>query len=176
VLVRFAHDVDTDTALARLRGLGEDVDVTGADDDAPSNVDNLDELGALPAALASFLALLAAIALAHALASTPRRRRHDLAVLRVLGFVGAQMRSMLRWQALVVVALGLLVGVPSGIFAGRRIWSALAGAIGVVDDWSFPWLTVVIVVPVALGVAALLAILPGRAAARVPPNRVLRTR
>ena len=123
-----------------------------------------------------FLALLAVIAVAHALVSTPRRRRHDLAVLRVLGFVGAQMRSTLRWQALTVASVGLLVGVPSGIVAGRRIWSGLAGAIGVVDDWSFPWLTVVIAVPVALGVAALLAILPGRAAARVPPGRVLRTR
>jgi putative ABC transport system permease protein len=90
--------------------------------------------------------------------------------------VDAQMRSTLRWQALTVVAVGLLVGVPSGIIAGRRIWSALAGAIGVVDDWNFPWLIVVIAVPIALGVAALLAILPGRAAARVPPGRVLRTR
>jgi hypothetical protein len=176
VLVRFAPDVDTDMALARLRDVGDQIDVTGANDDAPSNVDNLDELGALPADLASFLALLAVIAVVHALVSTPRRRRRDLAVLRVLGFVGAQMRSTLRWQALTVVAMGLLVGVPSGIIAGRRIWSALAGAIGVVDDWSFPWLTVVIVVPVALGVAVLLAILPGRAAARVPPGRVLRTR
>jgi ABC-type lipoprotein release transport system permease subunit len=176
VLVRFAPDVDTDAALARLRGLGDEVDVTAANDDAPSNVDNLDELGALPAVLASFLALLAVVAVVHALVSTPRRRGHDLAVLRVLGFVGAQMRSTLRWQALTVVAVGLLVGVPSGIIAGRRIWSALARAIGVVDDWSFPWLTVVIVVPVALGVAALLAVLPGRAAARVPPGRVLRTR
>jgi ABC-type lipoprotein release transport system permease subunit len=176
VLVRFAPDVDTDSALARLRGPGDEVDVTGASDDAPSNVDNLDELGALPAVLALFLGLLAVIAVAHALVSTPRRRRHDLAVLRVLGFVGAQMRSTLRWQALTVASVGLLVGVPSGIVAGRRIWSGLAGAIGVVDDWSFPWLTVVVVVPVALGVAALIAILPGRAAARVPPGRVLRTR
>ncbi len=177
VLVRFAPDVDTGTALARLRdAVGDQFDVTGASDDAPSNVDKLDELGALPAVLASFLALLAVIAVAHAVVSTPRRRRHDLAVLRVLGFVGAQMRSTMRWQALTVTSVGLLVGVPSGIIAGRRIWSGLAGAIGVVDDWSFPWLTVVITVPVALGVAVLLAILPGRAAARVPPGRVLRAR
>jgi putative ABC transport system permease protein len=176
VLVRFASDVDTDTALARLRDLGDDVDVTRANDDAPSNVANLDELGALPAVLASFLALLAVIAVAHALVSTPTRRRHDLAVLRVLGFVGAQMRSTLRWQALTAASVGLLIGVPLGIIAARRIWSALARAIGVVDDWSFPWLTVVVAVPVALGVAVLLAILPGRAAARVPPGRVLRAR
>jgi hypothetical protein len=174
VLVRFAPGADADAALERLREVGGQVDVTVPADDAPSNVDNLDEIGALPVVLAAFLALLAAIAAVHALVSTTRRRRHDLAVLRVLGFVGGQVRSILRWQALTVAAVGLVVGVPAGVIAGRRIWSALAGAIGVVDDWSFPWLTVVIAVPVTVGVAVLLAIPPGRAAARVSPGRVLR--
>jgi ABC-type antimicrobial peptide transport system permease subunit len=106
--------------------------------------------------------------------SATRRRRHDLAVLRVLGFVSGQVHSTLRWQALTVAAVGLVVGVPAGLIAGRRIWSALAGAVGVLDDWTFPWATVLLTVPVALGVAILLAILPGRAAARVSPGHVLR--
>jgi FtsX-like permease family len=174
LLVRFASGVDTDAAMQRLREVGGQVEVTAATRDAPSNVDNLDELGGLPWALAAFLALLAAIAAVHALVVTTRRRRHDLAVLRVLGFVTGQVHGTLRWQALTVAAVGLVVGVPAGVIAGRRIWSALAESVGVVDDWSFPWLTVVLAVPVALGVAVLLAIPPGRAAARVSPGRVLR--
>jgi hypothetical protein len=174
LLVRFAPDVDTDAALDRLRDVGGQVEVTVAADDAPSDVDNLDELGALPLALAAFLALLAAIAAIHALVSTTRRRRHDLAVLRVLGFVSGQVHSTLRWQALTVAAVGLVVGVPAGLIAGRRIWSGLAGAVGVVDDWTFPWATVALAVPVALGVAVLLAIPPGRAAARMSSGQVLR--
>jgi FtsX-like permease family len=174
LLVRFAPDVDTDAALDRLRNIGEQVEVIVAAQDAPSDVDNLDELGALPLALAAFLALLAAVAAVHALVSATRRRRHDLAVLRVLGFVSGQVHSTLRWQALTVAAVGLAVGVPAGLIAGRRIWSALAGAVGVMDDWTFPWLTVVLAVPVALGVAVLLAIPPGRAAARMSPGQVLR--
>jgi hypothetical protein len=178
LLVRFRPDVDTDRALARLREagdqVGDQVEVIVAADDAPSNVDNLDELGALPVALAAFLALLAAVAALHALVSTTRRRRYDLAVLRVLGFVGGQLRSTVRWQALTVAAVGLLLGVPAGVIAASRIWSALTEAIGVVDDWSFPWLTVVVAVPVTVTVAVLLAIPPGRAAARVSPGRVLR--
>jgi FtsX-like permease family len=174
VLVRLAADAETDAALERLRNIGEQVEVTAAAHDAPSDVDNLDELGALPWALAAFLALLAAIASVHALLSTTRRRRHDLAVLRVLGFVSGQVRGTLRWQALTVAAVGLLVGVPAGLIAGRRIWAVLAEAVGVVDDWTFPWATVALAVPVALGVAVLLAILPGRAAARMSPGQVLR--
>ena len=174
LLVRFAPDVDTDAALDRLRDIGDQVEVTVAADDAPSDVDNLDELGALPVALAAFLALLAAVAAVHALVSATRRRRHDLAVVRVLGFVSGQVHSTLRWQALTVAAVGLVVGVPAGVIAGRRIWSALAGAVGVVDEWSFPWLIVALAVPGAMAVAVLLAILPGRAAARMSPGQVLR--
>ncbi|MGH9234288.1 MAG: ABC transporter permease [Acidimicrobiales bacterium] len=174
VLVRFARDVDSDAALARLRELGDQVEVTRAGDAMPSNIDNVDELGALPAVLAAFLALLATVAAAHALVSTTRRRRRDFAVLRVLGFVGRQARRTMRWQALTVAAVGLLVGVPVGIVAGRRLWSALAQAIGVVDDWSLPWLMVALAVAVTVGVAVLLAIPPGRMATRVPPGRVLR--
>jgi putative ABC transport system permease protein len=174
VLVRFQPHVDVVTALDRLRETGDQVEVTAATEDAPSNVDNLDELGGLPWALAAFLAVLAAIAAAHALVSTTRRRRRDLAVLRVLGFVGGQLCGALRWQALTVAAVGLVLGVPVGLTAGHRIWSALAEAVGVVDDWSFPWLTVIVAVPVALSAAVLLAILPGRAAARMSPGRVLR--
>jgi FtsX-like permease family len=174
LLVRFAPDADADAALNRLRDIGDQVEVIVAADDAPSDVDNLDELGALPVALAAFLATLAAVAAVHALVSATRRRRHDLAVLRVLGFVSGQVHSTLRWQALTVAAVGLVVGVPAGLIAGRRIWSALAGAVGVLDDWTFPWATVLLTVPVALGVAILLAILPGRAAARVSPGHVLR--
>jgi ABC-type lipoprotein release transport system permease subunit len=174
VLVRFAPGVESAVAAERLRALGERVDVTPAGAEVPSNVDNLDELGALPSVLAAFLAMLAAIAATHALVSATRRRRHDLAVLRVLGFVGGQLRSTVRWQALTVAAVGLLLGVPAGVIAASRIWSGLTEAIGVVDDWSFPWLTVVVAVPVTVTVAVLLAIPPGRAAARVSPGRVLR--
>jgi hypothetical protein len=174
LLVRFAPDADPQTAMEQIRQIGGQVEVIAAADDAPSNVDNLDELGALPWALAAFLALLAAVASIHALVSTTRRRRRDLAVLRVLGFVGGQVRSTLRWQALTVAGVGMAVGVPAGLIAGRRLWSALADAVGVVDDWTFPWLIVVLAVPAAMSVAVLLAVPPGRAAARVPPGRVLR--
>jgi hypothetical protein len=174
LLVRFTPDADAGAVQERLRAAPQQVEVTLAADDAPSDVDNLDELGALPVALAAFLALLAAIAAIHALVSATRRRRHDLAVLRVLGFVSGQVRSTLRWQALTVAAVGLVVGVPAGVIAGRRIWSALADAVGVVDDWSFPWMIVALAVPGALFVAAVLAILPGRAAARMSPGPVLR--
>jgi hypothetical protein len=44
----------------------------------PSDVNNLHDVVAIPQALAAFLALLAALAVTHALISTVRMRGHDL--------------------------------------------------------------------------------------------------
>jgi predicted lysophospholipase L1 biosynthesis ABC-type transport system permease subunit len=81
------------------------------------------------------------------------RRRHDVAVLRVLGVVGGQVRSTLWCQARAVAAVGVVIGVPAGAIAGCQIWSALAEDVGVVGDWSIPWLAVVL---------AAARVLPGR--------------
>jgi hypothetical protein len=59
-------------------------------------------------------------------------------------------------------------GVPAGVIAGRRIWCALAAAIGVVDDWSFPWLSAIL----AAAVAVVRAVLPRPGG--VSSGRVLR--
>ena len=74
---------------------------------------------ALPRALAAFLAVLAALAVVHALVSTVRMRRQDLAVLRTLGFERRQLGSTLVWQATTIGVVGLAVGVPLGLVVGR---------------------------------------------------------
>ena len=83
-----------------------------------------------------------------------------------------------RWRSFLLLALlaGLAGGVTLAAFAGsRRADTSFDRLLGVVDDWSFPWLTVVIAATAALAVAVLLAIPPGRAAARMAPGRVLRS-
>jgi putative ABC transport system permease protein len=170
VRVRFAAGVDVDDAVTNLRRT-----VTSAFRwTTPSSVDNLDELGSLPAALAVFLALLAAAAASHALVSTVRRRRADLAVLRALGFVRGQVRAVVRWQAFTVAGAGLVMGVPLGLVVARRLWSLVADGLGVVDEPATPWLLLGLAVPVTLAVAVLIATPPGMAAARARPADVLR--
>ena len=92
----------------------------------PADVNNLKLVEGLPRALAAFLAALAALALVHTLVTTVRRRRHDLAVLRTLGFVGSQVSATVAWQATTFVVVGLVVGIPLGVAAGRTAWSLVA--------------------------------------------------
>jgi hypothetical protein len=170
VRIRFAPGVDVDAAIARL---GDTFSVAYRGK-APSNVDNLDELGPLPSVLAAFLGALAATAALHALVSGTRSRRRDLAVLRALGFVPGQVRGVVRWQALMVAAVGLLVGLPLGFAAARALWSRVAAGVGVLDESATPWLMLALTVVGTLVAAVVIAAGPGRAAARVRPADVLR--
>ena len=92
----------------------------------------------LPLLLGGVLALIAAIGIAHLLVTSIRRRRHDLAILKTLGFVPAQVRRAIAWQATTLAVVALLIGVPLGIISGRLIWSVFADRVGVLAETVTP--------------------------------------
>lgn len=170
LLVRWAPGTDLAAARATMEEAGFVYDPPFV----PTEVDNLGELGAIPEALAGFLAALGLVATAHALAVTVRRRRRDLAVLRALGFTPGDTRWTVAWQAMTTVAVGLGAGIPLGLVVGRSAWSSVADGLEVVDRPFVPVLALVLAVPAGLALVNLLALLPGRAAARLRPAVVLR--
>ena len=111
---------------------------------------------------------------AHALVTTVRRRRHDLAVLRSIGFTRPNTRFAVAWQATIFAIAGLVFGVPLGIVTGRVLWRRLADAYPVVYVAPLAVLALALVAPLALLVANLLAAGPAHAATRVRPAHVLR--
>jgi hypothetical protein len=141
----------------------------------PDAVDSLGQLRSLPFALAIFFGLLAIATVAHALVTTVRRRRVDLAVLRSLGFTKRDSRVAIAWQATLIAIVGLVIGVPLGIFTGRILWRQLAESFPVVYVPPLALVTVLLVVPVAIAVANLVAAGPAHAATRIRPARVLRS-
>ena len=128
VLVRWAPGVDAAAARRRLERTSES-EVFGAR--LPSELANLERVRALPWALAALLAVVALLAIVHAVFSTvrapaagPRRAAH--ARSRRSPVVGAR-------------ALGgfdlrrdrLVFGIPLGLVAGRVVWHQVATGIGV---------------------------------------------
>jgi ABC-type lipoprotein release transport system permease subunit len=128
----------------------------------------------VPLLLGALLVLLGVATLVHVLVTGVRRRRRDLAILKVVGMRQGQLLRVVSWQAAALTAVALAVGVPLGIVAGRWSWSLFAGSVGVATDPSIPFLLLLAVAVVALLLAALSATIPGRAAARVRPAAVLR--
>lgn len=141
----------------------------------PAAVVSLGQLRSLPLALGVFFALLASATVAHALVTTVRRRRHELAVLRSIGFTRRQSRISIGWQATLLAIGGLIVGVPLGILAGRLVWRWLADSFPVVYASPIALVAVVLVIPAAIALANVLAAGPARAAARIRPAEALRT-
>ena len=141
----------------------------------PSRLAELREVQQLPLLLAAFLALLAVAAVGHAVASAERRRRHDIAVLRALGVTRRESRAIVLIQAGVLAVVGLLFGVPLGLALGRTLWRSVADTTPIEYIPPIAVWALVLVAPVALLAAALLAAWPSQRAASLRVAHVLRT-
>jgi ABC-type antimicrobial peptide transport system permease subunit len=139
----------------------------------PPEVDRLERVAWFGPALAILMGALALVAVAHALITATRRRRHDLAVLKAIGFNRRQVRATLAWEATTLALVGLLFGLPLGIIAGRLAWAIVADNIGIATTITLPALALVLVVPATLLLVNAVAYLPARAAARARTSVVL---
>jgi ABC-type lipoprotein release transport system permease subunit len=141
----------------------------------PAQIVNYRSIGSTPVILAAGLALGAVVALALVLATSVRRRRRDLGMLKTLGFTRRQLAAAVAWQATVAAVAGVVVGIPLGIAIGRELWTLFASDINAVPDPTVPVLTIVLIGVGSLVFANLVAALPGRSAASTPTAVVLRT-
>jgi ABC-type lipoprotein release transport system permease subunit len=141
----------------------------------PAEIVNYRSMGATPLILGLGLTAGAVTALGLTLVASVRRRRRSLAVLRTLGFTGRQLGGGVAWQSSVAVVIGLVVGVPLGIVAGRFLWDLFATNIYVVPSPTVPALAIVEIALGALVLGNLVAAIPGRIAARPPAALLLRT-
>lgn len=175
-LVRFRSGVSPAAGIqeltARLGGVGSVLISTPTQ---PSDVADFGQVQALPNVLAGLLAALAVAAMAYLLVSMTGRQRRDLAVLKTIGFVPRQVFAAVSWQSTTVAFIAAVVGLPIGVVAGRALWSAVAGQIGVVTETTVPWLIVGVLLPAALLMANLVAVAPAAAAARIRPAEALRS-
>ncbi len=134
---------------------------------------NLSRVRAFPPLVAAFIVLLAVVVTSHALATSIRRRARDLTILKALGFVGAQIRGTVAWQATTLAIIGIVVGVPLGVLVGRAIWLVVARNLGIEQYVPIPWLAIAITALAAVALVNVLALFPARRAARLRPADAL---
>ncbi len=153
-------------------GVGNHVAVLGTL--RPAQIVNYRTTGSTPVILAVGLAAGAIVALGLTLTASVRRRRRDLALLKTLGFTQRQLAAAVAWQATVIAAIGVILGIPLGIVLGRQLWILFARNINAVPDPAVPVLSVFLVAIGALVFANLDAALPGLDAAHTPAALALR--
>jgi hypothetical protein len=141
----------------------------------PAEIVNYRTMGTLPAILSGGLAAGAVAALGLTLVTSVRRRRRDFALLKTLGFTRGQLAAAIAWQSTVIIAIGLVIGVPLGIAAGRWLWLLFARELSAVPDAVVPAASIALAALAALVLANLVAALPGRSAARTSAALTLRS-
>jgi ABC-type lipoprotein release transport system permease subunit len=140
----------------------------------PTNLVNFGEAVNFPLILGFVVVLLGVGTLLHHLLTSLNRRRRETGLLKSLGMLRRQIAFCVTWQTTTIAVVGILLGVPLGIAAGRAVWSAFASNVGV--D-TVPVVTVGLLLLVAFGalvVANVLAVVPAFVAARARPASLLR--
>ena len=188
VFVRLRRGVSADAGRANLERVAalanatfaHDPNATGNDVSVlavqrPAQIVDYRSIGMTPVLLAAALAAGAVGALAVTLATSVRRRRRDLAILKTLGLTRRTAASAIVYQASVDAVVGVLAGIPLGILAGRELWTLFARDINAVP---YPTVPVAALTLVGLGtivIAVVTAAWPGRSAARTSPGLTFRT-
>jgi hypothetical protein len=140
----------------------------------PADLVNFGQIEDLPLLLGLALGAAALLTLAHLLLTLVRRRRRDLAVLRVLGLTARQVRGIVSSMAVTVALAALAVGVPVGIACGRLAWELFAGQLGIEPVSAVPAIPVLVLVGCGLVLALAIAAIPGICASRDRCATVLR--
>jgi len=166
---RIAPGADREATLARL----ERQHVTPAPG-PPRTIADFGGVDELPLVVSALLSAIAAGTLAHTLAVAIRRRRRHVAILKTLGFDRRQVFVTVAWQATTFALVGLAVGLPLGVAVGRWVWTLFADEIGVIPEPVTPRGLILLVVPAAVLLANLVAVVPARSAARTRAALALR--
>jgi len=179
VLVRFTPSQPRAVAMAGFqRSMTGFCQSTGgpclAADQRPNGITSYARIDGTPGVLAALLAILGAAVLGQFAVLSGRRHRHDFAILKALGLLRRQIRSITAWQVSTLTGLALLAGLPLGVAAGRWSWALFARGLGIPDGAVTPIWAVLLMAPAVILVANAVAFWPGRTTARRKPAEVLR--
>jgi hypothetical protein len=141
----------------------------------PTSLVNFGEAVNFPLIFAVMLAVFGAGTLAHLLAVSVARRRREIGLLKVLGFVNRQVAAAVVWQATALALIGVAVGVAVGVVVGREVWRVFADNIGVIPVSVLRAPLLAIVAAGVLAGAVVLAAVPALVARRARPWVLLRS-
>jgi putative ABC transport system permease protein len=131
----------------------------------------LDQLLNLVRGLLIFAIVIALFGIVNTLALSVLERVREIGLLRAVGATRRQVRSMIRWEAVIIAVLGAVLGLALGVFFGWAMSRALASQ--GFSEFAVPSGQLVIYVVLAGLAGIVAAILPGRRAARVDMLRAL---
>ena len=168
IYVRTAPATDADSARTLLDDLTKDfptADVLDKAEFKESKASNIDLVLNLIYALLGLAIIIALMGITNTLALSIFERTRELGVLRALGMTRSQLKTSVRFEAIIISLFGTILGLSIGVFFGWAVVQALAE--DGISTLAIPVPTLAIVTAIAAlaGVAA--SVLPGRRASRL---------
>ena len=124
----------------------------------------IDQVIGVITALLALAVVIALLGIANTMALSVFERNRELGLLRAVGMHRSQVRSTIRWEAMMIALLGVTLGLGVGTFFGWATVRALADE--GITSFSMPALTLVAITTIAVVAAGVAAAMPARRAAR----------
>jgi putative ABC transport system permease protein len=168
VLVLRATDttlVDARTAVEGAVAAYPGVEVLDKEEFADAVKAGIDPMLALSYALLGLAILIALMGIANTLALSIFERTRELGLLRAVGMTRSQLRTVVRWESVIIAVFGAALGLVIGLFFGWALFRALADE--GFREFRVPVGTLATVTVLAALAGVVAAILPARRAARL---------
>jgi putative ABC transport system permease protein len=175
-LVKARPGVSPDASRAAIDRVVADYPIVEVKDQAEYKQQQASQINQLLALFYILLALaivIAFIGIINTLALSVMERVRELGLLRAIGATKRQLRSMIRWEAVIIAVFGALLGLGVGAFFGWIIVRALHSQ--GITDFELPLGSLIGFVVAAALAGILAAVLPGRRAAKIDVLRAITT-
>jgi putative ABC transport system permease protein len=133
----------------------------------------INQLLGLVTALLALALIIALLGITNTLALSVYERTRELGLLRAVGMSRRQTKSMIRWEAVIIVIVGGILGTAIGIFLGWAFVQALENE--GITTFSLPGGQLVVYVILAVLAGILAAIPPARRAANLNVLKAIAT-
>jgi putative ABC transport system permease protein len=168
IFIEYAEGVDPAEARAAVEQV--------ADQYPTAEVQNLDELKESQAAQINqflglvyvllFLAIfIAAIGIANTLALSIYERTRELGLLRAVGMTRSQLKTSIRWEAVIISLFGTILGLVVGLALAFALQQAVKDE--GVNVFDVPWGQVVIIVVIGALIGVISAVRPAKRASKM---------
>lgn len=159
-LARAEADV---SALARTAGAPK---VETRDEYLESVGQEINQVLTIVYVLLAVAVVIALLGIANTLTLSIHERTRELGMLRALGQTRRQLRSMVRWESMVVSTFGAIAGIVLGTFLGWGLVRAVGRSLSI-GTFSVPLGQMVVIALVGAAAGAAAAVRPARRAARL---------
>ena len=133
----------------------------------------VDQIVGIVYGLLALAVIIAFVGIVNTLALSVFERVREIGLLRAVGMSRRQVRSMVRWESVLISVLGVCLGLVVGVFFGWLLVESLQDEFPLTFVVPVGQLLVAVVVAVVAGVLA--GVLPARRAARVDVLRAITT-